>query len=223
MSHPFTHRHLRHLPTFGYPFLRVSPASTRFKSRLMRRPKSASYSHRRGRRGNARISPTSCYARRDFEVSMTGNPAAVLQLLLTARFDALLLDNWMPRINGTELCPNDPISRSKLPIFFWPGAVTEGDKKVAFEASAQGYFGRPFDPHEITITLSAAVKIQPTWTTFLRSVFTSLMPRSHPYTFRAPIVSDQPFRVFYPKLASALMFTLGHFVLPFFVANRLRQ
>ena len=39
-----------------------------------------------------------------FRVSMTGNPDAVLQLLLTARFDALLLDNWMPKINGTELC-----------------------------------------------------------------------------------------------------------------------
>lgn len=35
---------------------------------------------------------------------MTGNPDAVLQLLLTARFHGLLLDNWMPKINGTELC-----------------------------------------------------------------------------------------------------------------------
>ena len=39
-----------------------------------------------------------------FRVSMTGNPAAVLQLLLTARFDALLLANWMPKINAIELC-----------------------------------------------------------------------------------------------------------------------
>ena len=154
---------------------------------------------------------------------MTGAPAAVLQLLLTARFDALLLDNWMPKINGTELCRMIRFHDQNWPIFFCPGAVTEGDKKVAFEAGAQGYFGRPFDPDEITVTLRGAVKIQPTWTTFLRSVFTSLMPRSHPYTFRAPIVSDQPFRVFYPKLASALMFTLGHFVLPFFIANSLRQ
>jgi len=38
-----------------------------------------------------------------FGVFMTGNPDAVLQLLLTARFGALLFDNWMPKINGTEL------------------------------------------------------------------------------------------------------------------------
>ena len=129
----------------------------------------------------------------------------------------------MPRINGIELCRMIRSHDQTLSIFFCSGAVTEGDEKVAFEAGAQGYFGRPFHPDEITATLRAAVKIQPTWTTFLRSVFTSLMPRSHPYTFRAPIVSDQPFRVFYPDLASAPMFTVGHFVLPFFIANSLRQ
>jgi len=104
-----------------------------------------------------------------------------------------------------------------------PAQSQRAIKRSRFEAGAQGYFGKPFHQDEITVTLRAAVKIQTTWTTFLRSVFTSLMPRSHPYTFRAPIVSDQPFRVFYPKLASAPMFTVGHFVLPFFIANSLRQ
>jgi len=40
------------------PFLASPQPQTRFKSRLMRRPKSASYSRRRGRRRHARISPT---------------------------------------------------------------------------------------------------------------------------------------------------------------------
>jgi DNA-binding LytR/AlgR family response regulator len=34
---------------------------------------------------------------------MRGDSAEVMQLLLTARFDAVLLDNWMPKINGIEL------------------------------------------------------------------------------------------------------------------------
>ena len=38
-----------------------------------------------------------------FRVSVTGDPAEVMELLVTARFDALLLDNWMPKINGIEL------------------------------------------------------------------------------------------------------------------------
>ena len=59
---------------------------------------------------------------------MTGNPAEVLQLLITARFGALLVDNWMPKINGTELCRMIRFHDQKLPIFFCSGAVMEGNK-----------------------------------------------------------------------------------------------
>jgi len=83
---------------------------------------------------------------------MTGDPAEVMPLLLTARFGALLVDNWMPKINGTELCRMIRFHDQKLPIFFCSGAVTEGDKKVTLEAGAQGYFGKPFDPEELTTT-----------------------------------------------------------------------
>ena len=93
---------------------------------------------------------------------MTSDSGEVMQLLLTARFDAVLLDNWMPKITGIELCRLIRSHDQKLPIFFCSGAVTEGDKKAAFEAGAQGYFGKPFDSNELTTTLRAAVKIQPT-------------------------------------------------------------
>jgi CheY-like chemotaxis protein len=59
---------------------------------------------------------------------MTGNPAAVLPLLLTASFGALLVDNWMPKIKGTELCRMIRFHDQKLPIFFCSGAVMEGNK-----------------------------------------------------------------------------------------------
>jgi DNA-binding response OmpR family regulator len=93
---------------------------------------------------------------------MTGDPAEVMQLLVTARFDAVLLDNWMPKINGIELCRLIRSLDQKLPIFFCSGAVTEADKKAAFDAGAQGYFGKPFDLDELTTTLHAALNIQPT-------------------------------------------------------------
>jgi CheY-like chemotaxis protein len=95
---------------------------------------------------------------------MRGDSAEVMQLLVTARFDALLVDNWMPKSNGTELCRMIQSLDQKLPIFFCSGAVTEGDKKAAFDAGAQGYFGKPFDTEEHTTTLRAAVNIQPIYT-----------------------------------------------------------
>ena len=93
---------------------------------------------------------------------MRGDSAEVMPLLLTARFGAVLLDNRMPKINGIELRRLIRSLDKKLPIFFCSGAVTEGDKKAAFDAGAQGYFGKPFDPEELTTTLRAAVNIQPT-------------------------------------------------------------
>lgn len=92
---------------------------------------------------------------------MRGDSAEVMQPLLTS-FGAVLLDNWMPKINGIELHRLIRSLDQKLPIFFCSGAVTEGDKKAAFDASAQGYFGKPFDTDELTTTLRAAVNIQPT-------------------------------------------------------------
>src|SRR5215213_5628267 len=130
---------------------------------------------------------------------MTGNPDAVLQLLLTARFGALLFDNWMPKINGTELCRMIRFHDQNCRFSSAPAQSQRAIKRSRLKPVRKAILGRPFDPEELTATLCTAVKIQPTWTTFLHSVFTSLMPRSHPYTFRAPIVSDQPFRVFYPN------------------------
>ena len=93
---------------------------------------------------------------------MRGDSAEVMPLLLTARFGAVLLDNRMPKINGIGLRQLIRSLDKKLPIFFCSGAVTEGDKKAAFDAGAQGYFGKPFDPEELTTTLRAAMNIQPT-------------------------------------------------------------
>ena len=88
---------------------------------------------------------------------MTGGPAEVMQLLVTARFDAVLLDNWMPKINGIELRRLIRSLDQKLPIFFCSGAVTEADKKDGLSAGAQGYFAKPFDPDDLIQTLRSAV------------------------------------------------------------------
>ena len=39
-----------------------------------------------------------------FQVSTPDNAGDVLQLAATERFDALVLDYWMPQVTGVELC-----------------------------------------------------------------------------------------------------------------------
>ena len=93
---------------------------------------------------------------------MRGDSAEVMQPLLTARFGAVLLDNWMPKINGIELRRLIRSLDKKLPIFFCSGAVTEGDKKAAFDAGAQGYLKSPLTRTNSPLPLRTAVNIQPT-------------------------------------------------------------
>ena len=83
----------------------------------------------------------------------------MIALLAANRYDALLLDNWMPQLSGVELCRQIRSFDQTIPILFCSGAVAEADKRTAFSAGAQGYIGKPFDPDELTATLRKALKI----------------------------------------------------------------
>ena len=96
-----------------------------------------------------------------FRVSVTADSAEVLQLLATDHFDAVILDNWMPKITGIELCGLIRSFDQNTPILFCSGAATEADKRAALSAGAQAYFVKPFDPYELTATLHTALNIQP--------------------------------------------------------------
>ena len=98
--------------------------------------------------------------RADFRVTVTDDPYTVVELLATGRFDALLLDNVMPKMNGIELCRAIRSVNQKIVIFFCSGAVAESDKEAAFAAGAQGYIAKPFEPHELAGILSAALAIE---------------------------------------------------------------
>jgi len=93
---------------------------------------------------------------------MRGDSAELMQPLLTARFGAVLLDNWMPKINGIELRRLIRSLDKKLPIFVCSGAVTEGDKKAAFDAVLKAILESPLTRKNSPLHLRAAVNIQPT-------------------------------------------------------------
>ena len=93
---------------------------------------------------------------------MRGDSAEVVQPLLTARFGAVLLDNWMPKINGIELRRLIRSLDKKLLIFFCSGAVIEGDKKAAFDAVRKAILESPLTRKNSPLPLCAAMNIQPT-------------------------------------------------------------
>ena len=97
--------------------------------------------------------------RAGFGVSVTDDCSEVLQLLETERFDALVLDNRMPKINGIELCRSIRSVNEHIPIIFCSGAVAESDKEAAYAAGAQSYIEKPFDPRELSATVSSVLNV----------------------------------------------------------------
>ena len=97
--------------------------------------------------------------RAGFRVSSTGDPYEVLERLATDSVDALLLDYWMPKLNGIELCRLIRSTNHDIVIVFCSGSVADSDKQAAFAAGAQAFVGKPFLPQELTATLSSALNI----------------------------------------------------------------
>lgn len=84
-----------------------------------------------------------------FRVSPADNGAAVLRLVASEHFDALLLDYWMAEETGIELCRQIRTFDQSTPILICSGAVTKADKETAALAGAQGYVQKPFSSDDL--------------------------------------------------------------------------
>ncbi len=68
--------------------------------------------------------------------------------------DAILLDIMLPEMDGFECCRNlrDRSCRG-IPIIIITALDTDDSRREGFEAGADAYFTKPFDPFEIIDTL----------------------------------------------------------------------
>ena len=83
------------------------------------------------------------------EVVTTESPAQAIELARAERFDLYLLDNWMPRMSGNELCETLRLFDSETPILFYSGAAYPKDIAEGYASGAQGYLVKPADNDEL--------------------------------------------------------------------------
>ncbi len=88
-------------------------------------------------------------SRNNCEVITTETPALAIELARAAHFDLYLIDNWMPRMSGTDLCGELRLFDSETPILFYSGAAYPTDKAKAYASGAQGYLVKPVDSDEL--------------------------------------------------------------------------
>ena len=73
--------------------------------------------------------------------------------------DAVLLDVMLPEMDGFETCKSLRQQRgTSLPIVMITALDNEDCRRRGFEAGADAYFAKPFDPDEIISTLQTLIK-----------------------------------------------------------------
>ena len=73
-----------------------------------------------------------------------------LHFVKSEKFDLILLDNWLPGMDGDRLCQELRQFDSTTPVLFYSGAASAVDKARAMAAGAQGYIVKPAEPNQIT-------------------------------------------------------------------------
>jgi len=90
----------------------------------------------------------------DFGVVVVASSFEALEVVALRKFDAYLLDNWLPEMSGVELCLKLREKDSDTPIVFLSGAGRYIDKVEALSAGANSYLTKPIDLDELKVCLN---------------------------------------------------------------------
>ena len=82
------------------------------------------------------------------ESKAVGTAAHALLLSHAEHFDLYMLDGWLPKVDGFELCRRLRALHPRTPILFFSGAAYEADQKKGFSAGADAYVTKP-DIHQL--------------------------------------------------------------------------
>lgn len=89
------------------------------------------------------------------DVVGVGDGAAALAQGTAERFDLVLLDLMLPKIDGIEVCRRLRMSRPGLPILMLTARGAEDDKVRGLKAGADDYLTKPFGTKELLARVEA--------------------------------------------------------------------
>ncbi|MDQ1728642.1 MAG: hypothetical protein QOD33_767 [Pyrinomonadaceae bacterium] len=93
-----------------------------------------------------------------FEVVCPDSPRDFLMKAEAGKWDAFMLDTWMPQMSGVDLCKRIREFDPTTPIIFYSAAAYERDKKQALECGAQAYIVKPVAFEVLTASIRSVVE-----------------------------------------------------------------
>lgn len=98
----------------------------------------------------------------NYRVRVATKASAALKLIEKQLPDLILLDIFMPEVDGFELCrmikANDAFKN--IPIIFLTASDNENSIKIGFESGAQDYVVKPFNPTELLARVNTHIKLK---------------------------------------------------------------
>ena len=97
-------------------------------------------------------------AEQGFRVTTAGHAAEAREQMRFMHPDVLVLDVMMPGENGLSLTQSLREGRTGLPILLLTARGAPEDRIAGFEAGADDYLGKPFEPYELVLRLRAMLR-----------------------------------------------------------------
>jgi DNA-binding response OmpR family regulator len=92
-----------------------------------------------------------------YHVTSAQDGSEALQRFTEARFDLVILDLMLPKLDGVEVCRRLR-SRSQVPIIMLTAKGSETDKVAGLEVGADDYITKPFSMREFRSRVKAALR-----------------------------------------------------------------
>jgi DNA-binding response OmpR family regulator len=92
-----------------------------------------------------------------YEVECAYDGAAAVEMTRTGRFDLLILDVMMPKVDGIEACMRIR-EFSNVPVIMLTAKSEDVDKLVGFESGADDYLTKPFNIMELKARVRALLR-----------------------------------------------------------------
>jgi two-component system, OmpR family, response regulator MprA len=93
-----------------------------------------------------------------YDVECAGDGAEALQRLAAARFDAVVLDISMPRLDGLAVCRRMRERRDRTPVLMLTARDAVDDRVSGLDAGADDYLVKPFALDELNARVRALLR-----------------------------------------------------------------
>ncbi len=98
------------------------------------------------------------FEKNHFAVDMVHNGFDAYEYGITGAYDAIILDVMMPKMNGIEVLQKLRAEHCSSPIMMLTAKGETGDRIAGFNAGADDYLPKPFDPDELISRMRAMLR-----------------------------------------------------------------